>query len=373
MSAVAYVSHEYGTRVDTVIDQPKVSVKKTATPQVATGELITVRVDVTNTGSVAVPKVTLNENVPADVEYRGDTEAERTNIPTQRVWQLGTIAAGQTKTVTYQMLARKGGEDKKTMTFVASENVPLPGATAESVTKVMIPRLQLKFDGPPSAESRTPATYTATVTNAGTMPLDSVRVSVEVPDDLSVVKLTNGCRTDRGLRTWVIPKLAPGESQAFRVGVEPEQGVSGKRSLKAFARDSRGKVEEQAREATTSFVGRADLTWKPTFNSGRVAVNRQGTLTVKVTNQGSETDKGVRLRVSIPPEVKIVETGPDKTTLDGTTVLFPMRSIAPGKTVEFTVTYEGRKDGQARFELMLEGQSLNDKPLQKQQTIEVGQ
>ena len=375
VSAVAYVSFEYGARVDTAIDKPKVTVKRTATPQVAVGELITVKVDVTNSSPVPVPNAVLQEFVPRDVEIRGDSEAAR--VPSDagqlRDWKLGTIAAGQTKSVTYQLLARKGG-DVLTKSFLTSDAGSLDTGPSESVTKVMTPALQLKFDGPPSAESRTPTTYTATVTNAGTMPLENVRVSVEVPDDLSVVRLTNGCRTDRGLRTWVIPKLAAGESHAFRVGVEPEQGASGNRTLKAYARDSRGKVDEQAREATTTFVGRADLTWKPTFNPASVKVGRQGTLTVKVTNHGSETDKGVRLRVSIPPEVKIVETGPDRTELSaGGQVVFPARSIAPGKTVEFTVTYQGQKDGQARFELMLEGQSLNDKPLQKHQTIEVGQ
>jgi hypothetical protein len=374
VTATAYVSFEYGARVETVIDQPKVTVKKTATPTVAVGELATVRVEVTNTGKVPVPNAVLKEFAPDHAEVRGDGDAEKTNLPGQRAWKLNTLAPGQTKTVTYQLLFKRDGEFT-TASFVDCETGRLGAAdtpAATAATKVQKAALALEFTGPAAVTGRNGAEYVAVVKNVGSMAMENVRVAVEVPDDLAVVKLTNGCRTDRGLRVWVVPKLAAGESQGFRLAVEPEQGVSGKRTLKATARDGRGRLDAQTKDVTTEYVGRADLTWKPSFDPVRVDIGRQGTLRVAVRNQGSETDKGVSLRVMLPPEVQPVGSTPPNATLDQNTFVFPPQSLAPGKAIEFTVTYEGKKAGQARFGLLLEAQSLGEKGLRKDQTVEIG-
>lgn len=369
IAATAYVSFEYGAKVETGIDKPKVAVKKTASPQVAVGEPATVRVEVTNSSQVPVPNAVLTETMSDRVEVRGD--GDTTAIPGQRQWKLGTIGPGQTTTVTYQLLARQGGE-MTTMSSLACETGGLDASAAQSVTKVLLPALQLKFDGPAKGEGKAPAAYTAVVKNAGTMPLEQVRLTINVPDDLSVQKVTNGCRTDKNPRVWVIPKLAAGEAQEFRVQVVPEQGTSGRRTLKASARDGSGRTDAQTREAITDFVGRADLSWKPTFTPGRLPVQREGTITVLVRNHGSETDKGVRLRVMLPPEVTLRDAVPSKASLDpnDNTLVFPPQPVAPGKTVEFTVTYQAKSPGQAQFRLLLEGESL-DKAVTKDQAIEI--
>lgn len=369
LAATAYVSFEYGAKVEVGIDKPKVTVKKTASPQVAVGEPAAVVVKVTNNGSVPVPNAVLTETVPAGVEVKGD--GDPTANPGQRQWKLGTIGPGETKTVPYQLLARQGGE-MATMSSLACETGVLDASAAQSVTKVLTPALQLDFRGPAKGEAKAPVKYTAVVKNAGTMPLDNVRVTVDVPDDLSVVKLTNGCRTDRGKRVWVVPRLAAGESQEFRLEVVPEQGTSGRRTLKASARDANGRTDDQTREAITDFVGRADLSWKPTFTPGRLPVQREGTITVLVRNHGSETDKGVRLRVILPREVALKDSSPSKASLDpnDNTLVFPPQPVAPGKTVEFTVTYQARAPGQAQFRLLLEGESM-EKAITKDQAIEI--
>lgn len=369
LAATAYVSFEYGAKVETGIDKPRVTVKKTAPPQVAVGEPAMVRVDVTNSSQVPVPNAVLTETVPAGVEVKGD--GDPTANPGQRQWKLGTIGPGETKTVRYQLLARQGGE-MTTMSSLACETGVLDASAAQSTTKVLLPALQLKFGGPAKGEGKAPAVYTAVVTNAGTMPLENVRLTIDVPADLSVQKVTNGCRTDKNPRVWVIPKLAAGEAQEFRVQVVPEQGTSGRRTLKASARDASGRLDDQTREAVTDFVGRADLSWKPTFTPGRLPVGREGTITVLVRNHGSETDKGVRLRVILPREVTLKDSSPSKASLDpnDNTLVFPPQPVAPGKTVEFTVTYQARTPGQAQFRLLLEGESM-EKAITKDQAIEI--
>ncbi len=373
--AIAYVSFEYGAKVETTIDKPKISVKRTATPEVSVNELVTVRVEVTNPGTVAVPKVRLLEQAPAEAEFRGDEKAEKTNIPGQRVWELGTLAPGDKQTVTYQLLARqptRPGEAMLTSSAATSGEVALDAAQADSRTKVLQPGLSLVFTGTPITNPKSPAQYKAVVRNVGTLPLGNVTLTVDVPDELDVKRRTNGAKVDRGRTTWTIPKLPAGEAQEFSVECVPQAGVAGKKLVKATARDARGLVELQSAEAGTDFVGRADLTWKPAFDNAWVRVGRQGVLTVTVKNQGAETDNGVRLRVKLPAEVKYLgNNGAIPATYENAEVLFPAQKLAPGKTTEFVVTYEGKTPGPGRFLLVLEGESLGNKPLTKEQEVVV--
>jgi len=372
VAGTAYISFEYGAKVETVIDKPKVSVKRTATPEVSVGELITVRVEVTNPGTVAIPKARLVEQAPPGVEFRGDDEAEKTNIEGQRAWELGTIAPGETKRVTYQLMARKptAGAGMLTSSAVNSGEVALDVAQAESKTKVLQPDLRLEFTGTPSAAPKSPAIYKAVVRNVGTLPLGNVTLTVDIPEGLNVTKRTNGATKETGRLTWKLPKLPAGEAQEFSIQCEPEQGVAGRKLLKATAREGRGVVDVQTAEAGTEFVGRADLTWKPQFEKAWVQVGRQGTLKVTVKNQGAETDNGVRLRVKLPAEVKYIgNNGAIPATFENAEVLFPAQKLAPGQSTEFVVTYEGKTAGSGRFMLVLEGESLGKQPLTKEQEL----
>ncbi len=364
----AYIAFEYGARVQTNIEKPKIAVKKTASPQVSVGELATVRVEVTNPGTVAIAKVELMEQAPLEAEFRGDADSTPTDNPGQRKWALGTLEPGQSKIVTYQLLARKPG-DMKTATFVSSGERGLEPGAADSSTKVLVAGLKLDFTGPAQVQPRSPAKYTATVRNTGTLPLGNVRLAIDVPEGLEVTKVTRGCQEDRGQRIWTIPKLAPGEAFDYIIQVEPEAGAAGKKSLKASLRDGRNSVEPQSMEAVSEFVGRADLSWKPTFDKGTVGVSRQGTITVNVKNHGAETDKDVKLKITLPPEVRYVESDPNKANIDGTTLIFPPHSLAPGKSMTFTVVYEGKMSGTARFLLSLEGQSHGGKPVTKEADV----
>ncbi len=372
VAGTAYVSFEYGAKVETGIDKPKLSVKRTVTPEVAVGDLVTVQVEVTNPGTVAVPKVKLIEFAPPnETEFRGDEKAEKVEQQEGlRGWDLGTLAPGATAIVRYQLLARRPNPNLSTRSTVTAD-AALEPTTADSRTKVLQPALKLEFTGTPATAPKAPAVYKAVVRNAGTLPLTDVRLMIDVPEGLEVTKRTNGMRKDGGGRhTWTIPRLPAGEAQEFSIECRPTAGVAGKKLVKAAASDGRGLVQPQTAEAGTEFVGKAELTWKPHFDKATVPVGRQGTLTVRVTNQGAETDNGVRLRVKLPAEVKYIgNNGATPATFENAEVLFPVQKLAPGKEAEFTVTYEGKTVGPGRFILMLEGESLGGKALTKEQEV----
>jgi len=369
VSARAYVFFEHGEQVVTNIEKPKLGIKKTATPQAAQGEAVTVRVEVKNTSAVPIPKVRLVETASVGFEYRGDADSERTEKPNQRVWQLGTLAPGQSKIVTYQLVGKQGG-DLATTSNAASEDAAVASETAESTTKILVPALQLGFAGPTEpVPARAPATYEATVRNNGTLALTDVRVTIPVPADCEVKSMTNRGQRTKDAVIWVIPQLRAGEAESFRMKVEAN--TSGKRSLRATVRDGKGLVED-GKDLTTIFQGRADLHWKPDVSPPILQVGKTGSVSIVVRNEGGETAKAVRIRVTLPKEVRVSSTNPNKATQAEDEVLFAPLPILPGKSETFTVNFEAKQAGRAFFRMRLEEpETFGEKALIKEQPIEI--
>ena len=292
-----HVSFEHGSEVVTAIDKPKLTVKKTASPTVMQGELVTT-----------------------------------------------SMAASDDK-----------------LSSVQSEN-------AESKTKVLVPALKLELTGPATVASKEAALYTARVQNTGTQPLENVRNTLALPEGCEVTKVTAGARRTKDQVQWMLPRLPAGE--AFDLRLHLESATSGKKVVKATAKESRTAVED-AKEVTSTFLGRADLTWKPEFDDVSVNVGKQGLITVKVKNQGTETDKGLRLRVEHPANVRFVQGTPKQYKETASEVIFDARPIPPGQTETFTITYEAKQSGPGNFRLTLEAESLNSKALTKEQVVQI--
>ena len=370
VKGTAYINFEYGAIVETKIEAPKLTVKKAMTPQVAEGELVTVRVDVTNSGKTTIPNVALLENNAADAEYRGLQGSEPATTTGQRRWKLGTFGAGQTKSVTYQLLHKKGG-DYKSISNVTSD-VALQNATDEASTTVLKPALEFKLVN--GAEKKDQ--LVATVKNTGTLPLANVQVVLDIPEGTRISNATKGSEPSRrgDQVRWVLPKLPAGEAQEYRAVFEPEKGVSGRKVVTGRVSEGRRLIDVPEQKATIDYVGKADLSWKPKFDSPIIDLNRQGTVRVTVTNNGNATDKGVTLRVSLPTQLKpmIDDRSTDKVQLAGKDAVFAPRDLAPGKSHEFVLNYQGVSTGADVVQLVLTSESLGKESLTKNQTITVG-
>ena len=364
-----HVSFEHGSEVVTAIDKPKLTVKKTASPTVMQGELVTVRVEVVNSGTVPIPSTRLVETVPVGTDFKNDRDSEKGAEANQRIWQLGTLEPGQSKIVTYQLVGKKGGELVTTSMAASDDKLSsVQSENAESKTKVLVPALKLELTGPATVASKEAALYTARVQNTGTQPLENVRITLALPEGCEVTKVTAGARRTKDQVQWMLPRLPAGE--AFDLRLHLESATSGKKVVKATAKESRTAVED-AKEVTSTFLGRADLTWKPEFDDVSVNVGKQGLITVKVKNQGTETDKGLRLRVEHPANVRFVQGTPKQYKETASEVIFDARPIPPGQTETFTITYEAKQSGPGNFRLTLEAESLNSKALTKEQVVQI--
>ncbi len=365
--ARAYVSFEHGQEVVTQVEKPKLTVTKAATKAVARGEPVTVEVRVTNAGTMPIHKVRLVEQATGGFAFKTGANAQTTQRTDQRAWDLGTLGRGQSKIVTYQLT---GGRPQGGELITTSNATSADGGiaeTAEAKTRILVPDLGFTLNGPASVESRGAAEYEAEVRNNGTLPLTNVVVSIPIPDDCLPTKVTKDAKRYPDRVSWTIPKMAPGEAHKFRLAVTAN--TSGKRVVRATARDQAGAVSAE-RDVATVFLGRADLRWEPNVPA-LLAVGKRAQITVRVRNEGEESDKGVSPRVNIPDGLRVITATPGPATqiLAGE-VVFDAVEIKPGKDEVFTVTVERTQPGRLRVGLRLEATSLGEKPLLKEQTIE---
>lgn len=366
LHAEAYVAFEHGQAVVTRVDKAKLSVRKAAPKSAVSTDPVTVRVEVTNPGKVAVANVQLVEDISKGFEFARDTEGEKGTVPEQRVWQVGTLRPGERKVIEYRLTAKDGAADALTTSSVVKSPDAPDGERIESTTKLLVPGLKVDLSGPPNAAPGDPAIYEVVVRNTGTLPLANVRVTGSVPSDCSLSKMTTGGERYRDHLVWTIPSLKPGDAQSFRYGLKAN--TTGKRTIRAAAEVPRG--PEKSSEVVTAFQGTAVLTWDAKSDQFGVATGASGLLTITVKNSGGEAARGVRLRVELPPQVRFVQASPRNDAAANEVVFDPVTVPAYG-TEKYTLTFRGERAGQAWFRLKLAADAVGDQPLTKELSVEV--
>lgn len=361
----AFVAFEYGQAVVTSVDRPKLQVRTVAPKDAVAGEPFAVRVEVVNAGRVSVTSAELVENVGKGAEFASGDGGEKGATAGQRVWKLGTLRPGERKYVDFRLTSKDGG-DLLTRAVVRSAETP-DGEPAEATTKILVPGLAVDLTGPTTVPAGEVGTFEVVARNTGTLPLTNVRVTAAVPSDTTVAKMTNGGQVGREIVAWIVPRLDAGDARSFRVGLKG--GASGNRTVKAVARDARGL--EKSRELATAFQGSAVLHMRTVPEPVILSVGRNGLITVQVTNQGTDAAKNVRLRIELPPQVRFVEGSPKYYQASVNEVAFDAVTVAAGRSETFTVTYRADRAEQASFRIRLSSDSLGDRPLTKDQSVEI--
>ncbi len=361
----AFVQFEHGQSVKTMLSEPKLQVKTELPKQHAADDPIPVRVTIHNNGRVAITGAKLTQTISDGFEFHKDiTGGEATKQKNQRLWSVGNVMPGETKTLQYLVTA-KTGRALQVMSVVDAEGKVQSDDKAEARILESGLKVEIKGDGKVSSEQ--PAQYETTVTNSGTMPLTNVRVTGSIPDECRLTKMTRGGKESQGQVYWAIPKLAPGESQSFRWGLQSTGG--GRKQVRAAAIAGRG-VEDTAK-AETVFQGVANLHWATSFDRDTVAYDQQGVMTIRVSNTGSEAATNVKLSVELPKNlVSVVQISPAYKK-DGDRVVFDSRTVPAGKAETYTITFRGEQFGRAYFNAKLSADALGDRPLGAEKYVEI--
>lgn len=360
----AYVSFEHGVEVVTKFGTPKLILRKEAPKDAATSDAIPIRMTVQNSGDVPLRDVKVTETITDGYDFAEGTTGETTKDPRQRVWKLGTLRPGESRLVSYQLLAKKAGEIR-TLTVVDSTDGQQE--TKDAVIRVLNASLVVRMNGPREAGAGESAVYTVSVKNTGDLPQRNIRVTGSIPADCTLTKMTFRGRPTRDRVEWVIPELKAGETWDVRFGIKAETG--GKRLVSASAQDARGKEVSDTRE--TMFAATADLSWETYPDPVSLTVGKTGAFVVKVRNVGAESARNVSLKVELPADFRRTTIRPRDAKEAGQEILFKAETIPAGGTREFVVEFKAEKIGRATIVARLDADALGDKPLTAEKMVTV--
>ncbi len=365
VSVKAFVSFEHGQLVKTLLSDPKLSIKTELPKEPQADEPIAVRVAIRNGGRVPIVGAKLTQTISDGFSFHKEISGgEATKQPNQRLWNIGTIQAGETKFLQYLVTADKGRALRVLSVLDAEGKVQANDSADVTVLESGL-KIRLSGDGKVTAEQA--AVYEATVTNSGTIPLTNVQVAGTVPEDCRLTKMTRGGKEYRGLVYWTIPKLAPGESQSVRWGLQSDR--AGRREIRARA--TNGRKIDQSATTETVVQGIAVLNWQTSFDRNTVAIDQQGVMSIVVRNSGTEDATDVRLTVTLPKaSVSLVQASPENQT-NKEILTFSPRTIAAGKSETFTITFKGEQFGRAYFNSKLSAAALDDRPLTTEKYVEI--
>jgi uncharacterized repeat protein (TIGR01451 family) len=341
------VTFEHGVCVTTQVAPPMLpalSVRKRGPTAAQRGQPLTFLVTVVNTGQAPAHNVTLVDTLPEGLEHASGQK--------QLTFALGTLAPGQARQVTYQVVARADGRWCNRAVVTADGGLRDEAEVCIVVTEA---KLALTKTGPKQQYLSTPITYRLTVTNPGTGPATNLVLVDRVPAGAVFVSASNGGRLVGDRVQWTLGPLAPGASRTVEVkfraaaaGVLVNQAeASADRGLRASA------------EARTEVLGAPGLLLEAVDRDDPIEVGADTAYEIIVRNQGTLPVTNIRLTATVPAELAIVRVqGPVDHKKDEQKIIFePLKLPANTETI-FRIFVRAVKPGDVRFRVEMTADQL---------------
>jgi uncharacterized repeat protein (TIGR01451 family) len=346
---LARVQFDHGQWVRTQIAKPGLALKKIGPREGVLYDDLSYRIEVTNTGKVAVRDARVTDQLPEGMEYETDNSAASTidREKNQRTWKLARLGPGEKRSLEYRAIAKKTGS-MNSMTEVVAGNIR---ETTPFKATILEARLELNLDGPKDGAAfvNQPAAYELAVRNTGTAILNNVRVTCTFPSDVRLARASNGAQFFKDAVQWIFPKLNAGESRTLTFHLTAPSG--GIRKVSASVRADRGL--EQTADLSTDFQGITALNWD-TEGTSVASVGKEIKYTITVRNTGSAEASNVQVRALLPPQVEFRDQANPPFRYRERAIVFDPIRIPPRRSATYTLTVTAKQKGEAlfRFELL---------------------
>jgi uncharacterized repeat protein (TIGR01451 family) len=330
--------------------RPQLALRLSANPRVMIGEQQIVQIEVSNPGTGDATGVMLLESIPEGVSHEAGPALE---------FEIGTLAAGQTKQIPLLLQAEKAGIVDNLMTAKADANLQVQ---ANCQFEVIAPALEVKVEGPKNRILERPATYTVSVDNPGTATAREVQLVTQLPKGLQFVSANNLGEYDATTHSvyWSLAELPANGSGAVELtalAVEP-----GDHTLQVATRAQQG-LEDRA-EARLVVEGIVALGFEVQDVEDAIEVGGETTYDVRVVNQGTKAATNVQIVAVMPPGGGLRAQpgqGDSRYTIQGDRVVFaPLAQLAPKAEAKFQFRVQGLRAGDQRVTLQVVTDEVRD-------------
>jgi uncharacterized repeat protein (TIGR01451 family) len=275
---------------------------------------------------------------------------------------IGRIAAGATRVVEVELVARQAGPMMIRVAATADG-----GLTAEASSDVLVRRadLQLDVEAPQFAFAGATTSYDVTVENTGDEEARDVHLSVALPHGAEFASAAGGGREQDGQVAWEIGSLAPGERQTYTVKCVLR--TDGHNELAANA-TAAGDLSQRAL-AATQVEALADLALDVSDPTGPVPVGDEVTYEIKVVNRGAKEARDVSLTVFFADGIEPVSAHGAKHALGSGQVVFdPLASLGAGEERVFKIKAVAHAPGSLVMRAEVRCDALEDSALAEEET-----
>jgi uncharacterized repeat protein (TIGR01451 family) len=345
---------------------PKLKVTPTGPETGLVGAPVAYQITVQNEGTGPATNVTLKAAFDGGLEYAdGQTKAETS---------VGTLAAGESRTVSLPARAKRVGDARMSVTAFGDGGLTAP---AERSLKVHDARLTLQVSGPKRGYVGQPTIWSLKVCNVGDETLNQATVSDILPPELVFVEATEGGRLQGREVVWQVGDLAPNQQKQLQLTTaSPRTTPQTLNTATAVARVSGGgpataDVRVKA-DASIAVLGLPAYKMTVEDHDDPVAVGGRTAYRIRVTNTGSLPGDRVQVTAAVPAQMRVLTAyGPTAYRVEGGRVLFaPLAALPPGQTLTYMVEVGALKTGEARFRAELTTGTMRE-PLVKEESTNV--
>jgi uncharacterized repeat protein (TIGR01451 family) len=357
LTPVAWVSFTGACAMKLKIREPKLVVKVQAPEKVMVGDTAQFTLQVANPGDGSADAVKVHATLSEGLEHARGNKID---------FEIGSLAAGESRNVTLLCATRVGGAQKVDVTAEADAGLKASDACA---LNVIMPRLDLKLVGPSLRYLDRKARYKLMVTNPGDAAATNVTVADIVPAGFKVLAASHGGRHDSQTRSvsWFLGEVAPGQTR--EVEMEVQAISTGVHHHKATAVGARGLRAES--ELTTKVEGVAAMLVELVDTDDPIESTAETSYEVRITNTGSKTETGIKLVATIPDKMQFKNaTGPVRYREEGKTVVFEtIEKLAPRADAIFRINCKALEQGNVRFKIQVTSDNLTDPVVKMEPTV----
>jgi uncharacterized repeat protein (TIGR01451 family) len=358
IGSMAVVQFRSTASMRTIATKPEIVLELTAPKQVMIGEDTQMHLKLSNPGTGAANKVTLQAKIPAGFQHPAGSELE---------FDVGQFRPGETRELDLTLKAIAAGQFAIAVSVQGDAQIH----TEKNATiQIVAPAVQLQVAGPGLRYLDRQAKYTVTVANPGTASARDINLTARLPKGMQFVEASDSGRFDSATNSvlWALDELPAGQSGSVTLTALAKE--AGEQKLRGEVRAAGGLSETT--EQVTNVEGVAAVLFTVADVDDPVEVGGRATYEIKVVNQGSKAASRLQIVATFPPEMKPVSgEGPTRQTIEGQRVIFePMQRLGPKADITYRVIGQCLKPGDARMQVELMADEMQ-KPVVKEESTRV--